>query len=215
MSLPPPPTAPRHPSGASPLPLLLLGVLLLAHLALYLLPGWLVAERRTPLSPDVGITLTVVLMLLFAALVALVARTPGRRLVATLVAATTIPVQIALHVALRTADFSSIREIEIITAWGATLIAVVQVAAWGIARREGGVWPVGLIALVVVAAAQWVVRFDVSQLVTDVVPGSGTTSLLIAWTIFWAWFVMPVLLTGLLCFVIDEATLTSRSTRRV
>ncbi|MDQ6523715.1 hypothetical protein RB608_08905 [Nocardioides sp. LHD-245] len=215
---PAPPTASRRPTAGSPLPVVLpfvlLGVLLLAHLVHYLLPGWLFAERRTPLSPDVGIALTVVLMLLYAGLVALVARTPGRRLVAALVAASTIPVQIALHVALRTADFDSVREIEILTTWGATLIAVVQVAAWGIARREGRVWPVGLVALPVVAALQWAVRFDVAQLVTDVVPGDGTASVLVAWTIFWAWFVVPVLLTGLLCFVIDEATRKSRSTRR-
>jgi hypothetical protein len=186
------------------LPLVLLGVLLLADLVLYLAPGWLAARGRGPMPENLGISLTVVLMLLFSGLVALAARTPGRRLAAALVAGSMVPVQIALDIVLRTADFTSVRDLEVLMAGGATFIAVVQVAAWGVARREGRVWPIGLVALVAVAVVQWVVRFDVGHLVTDLVPGDGTGALLGAWAIFWAWFTVPVLLTGVLCFLIDR-----------
>ncbi|MBM7516200.1 hypothetical protein [Nocardioides nitrophenolicus] len=219
---PPPPPAPvptadpvTRPDGVpTRVGLALLGLLLVGDLLLFVLPGWMLVRRGTPPPAAVTVGAGMVLILLYAALVALVGRTPVRRLVATLVVASTVPVQLALHFVMSRASFDEVRDVEVLTTTVGTFTALLHLTAWGVARRQGGAWPAGLLALPVVVAVQWSLREPLGRLVVETVPGDGTPSHLVAWVIFWAWFTAPVLLTGVLCFVIEQLSATRTTTAR-
>ncbi|TNM46031.1 hypothetical protein FHP29_03570 [Nocardioides albidus] len=224
MAFPPPPPAPasypalprtaHRPGSSAAVALSLLALLLIADLVLFVLPSWLLVEGRAARSGSLTLSLGVLLSVLYAGLVALIGRTTVRRLVAALVALSVIPIHLALTVVVRVTAFHHVQDIVAVTTSVGVVSSLLCLVAWGIARRDGALWTIGLVALPIATVVQWLARDDLSDLLHELGGGGRARGPLVAWTILWLWNTAQVLATGALCFAIDRLTSPNTTTAR-
>lgn len=204
--LPPPRAARRAPSAlATPLALLLLALALGVDLVAALLP-WFALRGGDPI-PDAQALAASVLSLLVGAGVA---ATVGRGVLRRLLAAGTVVAAIPLHVAFWFVTSrgplrpDTIDEAQVMVVVQQVVIGTILVAAWGIARRQGAWWWLPLPLAAVLATAQYLVREPVNRVVQDLADGTGEPILAIG-AMSWAWAVVPMLVTGIACWLVDLA----------
>jgi hypothetical protein len=212
-------------SGATPFPRRGQSTLLSAVIAVGAIAGWLayehwvhphVSERLLDIEPIRSrwwlFTLldSVPAYLLYAIVLLLWGRTPRRRVGAALVAVGTVLFEWALYVMavewLKT-DSTSDPWVQVYVWTNVLLIPTGIALAWGVARRWGRVWPVGLVAAPVLAAVTRELAIHSTWWRTHLLFADGVSHDLTRRLVF----IAPAVIAAVVCWLIDGAT-TRRTT---
>lgn len=177
------------------------------------LPGY-AARDNDPLSRGAVNALVIGSFVVYAVGLALVGRGLLRRGLAAALALAAAAVQ-GLLLGLEWAAFErgsgdAVRffgDVEQVVAY---VVALLVVAAWGVARRSGPLWP---LSLLVTGVGTWLIRHleeDYRSVMVDAIAGTegpyvgfDITLIDVGW---WAWWVVPLLAGGVACWLVEVLT---------
>lgn len=214
---PPPPPAPsgfpappaERPTGAPGIVALLgLAVVVAVDYGVAVGP-WLLFDGPY-LSELAGLGLTTVPFLLYLALIAAVGRSAVRRVAAAAMVMAALALHVAFWFVLRPGPSSldGADELRVLDWVSGAVIGMLLVGAWGVARRTGPVWWLGLLVVPALVAAQALVDESFARWVWETSievdwPGARWVPVfqVSAWT---TWSLVPPVAAGLACWVLDQ-----------
>lgn len=214
---PPPPPAPtgfptpvvdRRPGAPGIVAVLGLAVVIMVEYAVSVGP-WLLLD--TPyVSELAGLGLTTVPFLLYLVLVAAVGRSAVRRVVAAGLVATSLTLHVAFWFVVQHAPSArdSLDDVQVLGWVGGAVTGLLLVAAWGISRRTGSVWWIGVLVVPALVAGQALVDDSFSTWVWETASGidfPGGRWLPVFHVFVWTtWALVPPLAAGVTCWVLDQ-----------
>lgn len=214
---PPPPPAPRRfpapvtgrRTGAPGIVAVLgLAVVLLVEYVVALGP-WLLFDAPY-LSELAGLGLTAVPFVLYVGLVVAVARSAVRRVAAASTAVAALVFHVVFWFVLRHAPSSldSLDDLRLLGWISGAVVGMLLVASWGIARRTGAVWWIGVAIVPALVAGQALVADEFARKVWEIAgdidwPGArGRIAFDV--TVWTTWTLVPLLAAGFACWVLDQ-----------